>query len=87
MPKKLKKYKVIKCKNCGGISVNTATKVFKCRYCGKTCKIFKKSEHGISVNLLKAFDNPRKATNYCRVAKDVHKNKGNLTKKGFYSEE
>jgi hypothetical protein len=85
MKKKLKKYKVIKCKNCGRISVSWASKTFKCRYCGKSYKIFKKSTLGLGVILLKSFNHPKNATEFCKIAKDLEKNNGKLTDSGFYN--
>ncbi|MBD3203061.1 hypothetical protein GF327_02105 [Candidatus Woesearchaeota archaeon] len=80
----MKKYKVIKCINCGKISVTFAEKVFRCTYCNKTCKFIKKRQIGLSVNILKSFDNPRQATEFCKIAKDKLKNKGKLANSGFY---
>jgi len=81
----LKKYKVIQCPNCGNISSCMSNITFKCIFCNKSRKIKKVKEFGLSVKVLKSFDDPREATNYCRVAKDVIQNKGELTKAGFYN--
>ena len=82
--KKLKRYKVIRCKNCGKISMSMAEKVFKCNYCGKSEQIFKERMLGVAVRLLRDFDSPQEASIFCRISKDYYENKGNLIGKGFY---
>ncbi len=82
--KKIKKFKVIKCTKCGRISVSSATKLFKCNYCNKSTTIFKKSELGLGVNLIKSFDDPKSASDYCRVAKDLDENQGKLADLDYY---
>jgi uncharacterized OB-fold protein len=76
----MNRYKVIRCKNCGRVSVSSATKVFKCTYCGKSEKIFKEKVFGVSVNLLKSFDAPKEATLFCQKYKqlEVEKNESNM---------
>ena len=75
------------CPKCGKIRVCTSTVTFKCFYCNATTTMKKKKEFGLAVKVLKTFDNPQEASNYCRVAKDVHENKGELVKSGFYGGE
>jgi len=81
----LKKFKVIQCPKCGKISSTEANIMFKCIICNRSTKIKKKNEFGLALNILKTFDDPMEATNFCRVAKDVYHNKGELTKAGFFN--
>ena len=81
----LKRYKVVQCPNCGKIGTSMAVINYKCIYCGKSRKIKKKNDFGLSVKVLKDFDDPRECGNYCRIAKDAYENKGKLIEAGFYS--
>lgn len=83
--KTLKRYLIIRCKSCGKSSLTTSHKLFKCNYCNKSEKIFKKREWGIAVNLLFETNDRKEALARIRATKDLINGHGAVTNSGFYS--
>ena len=65
--KKLKKFKVLKCKYCGLIQV-TSAKVLKCKRCNKSTKIYTKK--GLGLIVYKTYDTRTEANKFVTRLKD-----------------
>lgn len=60
-----KRYKIVQCAKCGGLSTTESMKIFQCLRCRKSTQMVKKdSKYGthLGVKILFSTDNPRECT-------------------------
>ena len=80
---KLKKYKVVSCEKCHNIQI-TGGKTLKCKFCHRYTKIKQKNRFGLSVKLIKDFDDEKTASRFIIALKnEIINNKNFIGFKSF----